>query len=498
MENIDFKNILNNAINNIKNFDFRNIKIKKIEWNRKNIMSLIGILLMLASALIIATSFFSKKYFAFDGAEGFGAYTEGGRHGIAYHVTSLEDSNTEGTLRYAIEQQGARTIIFDVSGIIDLKSPLVINEGSITIAGQTAPGDGICLRGNGIVINSNNVIIRFIRIRPGNTSPEVPALEINDAKNIIVDHCSISWAKGGNIKLKHVENSTFQWNFINETLGDFAVDFTGKNKNISIHHNLFANNHETNINFNPGYVNKKIDIRNNVFFNWDVNTISNPGIGEYNIVNNYYKFSSNTEKNNKNQIITTLYSPIVSDIIYANGNEIYLAPIISSNNIAGIYPNVEFLQTSKNSYITKKEFYHASISTHSGVKIQKMVLDYAGASLKRDYPDLKILKDMTNSSFLKLDLFVNFGIYPEYNSDYTYADIDNDGMRDDWELKHNLNPLDPLDAYEKDKHNRNFTNRDIYLDSFVSDITKKQLENTTFCQDTVRVQLNKFLSKIKR
>lgn len=477
----------------------KKIEIKNIEWNRKSILSLIGVILMLLSLVIVSTSFFSKKYYAFDGAEGYGAYTDGGRHGIAYHVTTLEDSNNEGSLRYALEQHGARTVIFDVSGIIDLKSPITIKDGSITIAGQTAPGDGICLRGNGIIIDgANNIVIRFIRIRPGTKQDKIPALTIRNAKNIIVDHCSISWATGGNIVLKSVENITLQWNFINENLGEFAIDVSGKNKNISIHHNMFANNHETNINFNPGYVNKRIDIRNNVFFNWDTNTISNPGIGEYNIVNNYFKYSSDTGKNNKNQIASTLYSPIVHDIIYVKGNEIYLSPIISKNNTAGIYPNAEFLQTSKNSFITKKQFIHSSISTHSGVNIKKVVMDYAGASLRRDYPDTKILKDLTNSSFLKTSLYSNFGVYPPYKIDYTFVDMDNDGIRDDWEVKNGLNPFNPLDALDKYKKNRSFTNRDAYFDSLVYDITRHELENTTLNIDTLRMKINKTLSRIKR
>ena len=483
----------------MKKIEIKMPDFKNIQWNRKSIFSFMGILLILVSLLIVSTSFFSKKYYAFDSAEGYGAFTDGGRHGVVYHVVTLEDSNNEGSLRYAIEQKGARTIVFDVSGIIDLKSPLIVKDGSITIAGQTAPGDGICLRGNSLVFNNvNNVILRYIRIRPGNNQEIVPALVLQNAKNVIVDHCSISWATGGNIILKQVENVTLQWNFINENLGEFAIDISGKNKNLSIHHNMFANNHETNINFNPGYVNKKIDIRNNVFFNWDTNTISNPGIGEYNVVNNYFKYSSDTGKNNKNQIVSTLYSPIVNDIIYVNGNEIYLSPIISRNNMAGIYPNAEFLQTAKNSFITKNQFLHSPISTHSGVKIQKVVMDYAGASLRRDYPDTKILKDMTSSTFLKSSMYKNFGVYPAYHSEYTFIDMDNDGIRDDWEVKNGLNPFNPLDALDKNKKNRTFTNRDIYLDSFVADITKEELENTSFCLDSLRMKLNKFLSRIKR
>lgn len=483
----------------MKKIEFKNFQLKNFSLNKKNVLSFIGLFLILTSVFIAGVNVINKKYYAFDGAEGFGAYTEGGRHGLVYHVTTLEDINKEGSLRYALEQPNDRVIIFDISGIINLKEPIIINNGNLTVAGQTAPGDGICIKGNGIIIkDAKNIILRYIRIRPGKNNKETPALSLTNVKNIIIDHCSISWATGGNIILNHVDNATIQWNFINETLGKFAISFSGKNRNISIHHNLFANNHETNINFNPEYENKSIDIRNNVFFNWDINTITNPGRGDFNIVKNYFKYSSNTEKNNKNQIVSTLYSPKVKNIIFAKDNEIYLNPIISKNNIAGIYPNIEFLQKAKNKYVTNTEFYHAAISTHSGARTFQKVLDFGGASLRRDYSDLKVLKDMTNSSFSNKDLYVNFGIYPAYQTELTFADLDNDGIRDDWELKNKLNPFNPLDAFDKNKRRKNCTNREVYLDSFVKDINKKGLQNTILCLDTLKIKINKTISMFKR
>jgi hypothetical protein len=464
---------------------------------KKKILLITGICLLVYSIFSIGTIFFNKKFYSFDGAEGFGAFTDGGRYGTVYHVTSLEDTNIEGTLRYAIEQPTSRLIVFDISGIIDLKKPLVINDGNITIAGQTAPGDGICLKGNGLEINANNVIIRYLRIRPGKTSQKIHALAINNAKNIIIDHCSISWATGGNILLNKVKDITIQWCFINETMGEYAINFVEKNKNVSIHHNLFGNNHLSNISFNPGFVSQKIDIRNNVFFNWDTYNITNPGMGDFNIIKNYYKFGSNTEKNNKNMLVNTYFSPKHIKMIYINGNEIYINPILSNNNLAGIYPNDEFLKNAKNSYAVLKEYYHEPISTHSGTKTKQKVLDFAGASLRRDYTDTNIVKNIDASSFLKRDLYKNFGVYPVYNTEYIFVDMDNDGIRDDWEIENKLNPFSISDAMDKHTFNHMYTNRDIYLDSFVKSITKQQHKSIILNIDSLKIKFYKIVSFIK-
>ena len=173
-----------------------------------SIFSIIVILGILIFALLVWQT--PRQMYAFPSAEGYGAFTSGGRSGVVYHVRTLEDKNELGTLRYAVNQKGPRTIVFDVSGIIELKSPLVIQNNDLTIAGQTAPGDGICIKDFPVIVNADNIIIRFLRFRLGDNSNE-SALVIKNRHDIIIDHCSMSWAAIDNATLYNNRKLTMQW-----------------------------------------------------------------------------------------------------------------------------------------------------------------------------------------------------------------------------------------------------------------------------------------------
>ena len=249
---------------------------------------------------------------AFPGAEGGGMYTTGGRGGKVYHVTSLEDNSTEGTLRYGIEK-GERplTILFDVAGTIALQKQLNITKGDLTIAGQSAPGDGICLKNYTFRISASNVVVRFIRCRMGDEKQtEDDALQVmshDDDKysNIIIDHCSVSWSTDECASFYGMKDFTFQWNIVSESLRNSVHDkgshgyggIWGGN-NATYHHNLLAHHDSRNPRIDHDYVSTQkgpVSIFNNVVYNWKGNTCyggessSNHGSDyrKYNFFNNY-------------------------------------------------------------------------------------------------------------------------------------------------------------------------------------------------------------------
>ncbi|HSK12072.1 MAG TPA: hypothetical protein VK907_02600, partial [Phnomibacter sp.] len=263
----------------------------------------------------------AERPIAFPGAEGFGKYTEGGRGGKVFVVNNLEDSGP-GSLREAVEYKGKKIVVFSVAGTIHLNRPLLISDAT-TIAGQTAPGDGICVADHSVKLDGDQIIIQYMRFRMGDRYQSqqgmVPGSGDDDAfggsrkKHIIIDHCSMSWSTDEVCSVYAGDSTTLQWNIISEPLnysyhfetGDTDWERHGYGgiwggRHLSAHHNLFAHCVSRNPRFNGvrlGADAELVDFRNNVIYNWEHNTVYGGEGGNYNVVGNFYKYGPNTQDN---------------------------------------------------------------------------------------------------------------------------------------------------------------------------------------------------------
>ena len=431
---------------------------------------------------------------AFPGAEGGGMYTTGGRGGKVYYVTTLSDDvNDTGSLRYAINQKGARTILFKVSGIIALKKPLKIVHGDITIAGQSAPGDGICIKNYEVVVSAENVIIRYLRFRLGDevSDRQPDALMGKNQRNIIIDHCSISWSVDEACSFYSNENFTLQWCFISESLnksqhakGDHGYGGIWGGKNASFHHNLLAHHNSRNPRFNGWkrsglkYTNvldeERVDFCNNVIYNWGENSVyGGESLGKYNVINNYYKSGPATKKSIQSKI---LQIDIDEDTInYAPG---YGRFYIAGNYMCG-YPEVTADNWHKSGVILKKgvkeqlcradvPFECTPIAKQTAEQAYEEVLAHGGASLVRDAVDRRLVEEVRSGGATfsgsvggkpgLIDSQNDVGGWPEYHSTDAPHDSNNDGVPDGW--------LEKNDYHSKkatDKNEEGYTYLEVYL-----------------------------------
>jgi pectate lyase len=442
----------------------------------------------------------SEKQIAFSGAEGFGKYTTGGRGGKVFIVTNLNDDG-EGSFRKAVTAKGPRIVVFGISGIIHLFSPLSIKS-DITIAGQTAPGDGICLADYPVTLGGDNIIVRFLRFRMGDKNQKAGMKDGNGSddafggthrKNILIDHCSMSWSTDEVFSVYAGDSTTLQWNLISEPLnysyhfetGDKDYEHHGYGaiwggRHSSFHHNLFAHCNSRTPRFDGirNIPEENCDFTNNVIYDWGHNNIYAGEGGSYNIINNYFKYGPSTNESVKYRIANPWNKPpsIGFGKWYVDGNYVDGSVSVTKDNRSGVDLE-KGTADDKKSLFLNLPFGSVEIKKQSAEAAYQSVLKSAGATLpKRDTLDERIINDVKNRTGRLIDVQ---GGYP-HGTDYEKTinawpvlkslpspkDFDEDGMPDEWEKKNSLNPNDASDA-SKYKLDKSYTNIEVYINSLV-------------------------------
>jgi pectate lyase len=422
-----------------------------------------------------------EKIMAFPGAEGFGKYTTGGRGGKICIVTNLND-NGPGSFREAAEAKMPRIIVFAVSGTIHLETKLAIQK-NVTIAGQTAPGDGICIADQSVALAGDNIIVRYLRFRMGDKYQRGGMVDGNggdDAfggvrrKNIIIDHCSMSWSTDEVFSIYAGDSTTVQWNIISEPLnysyhfetGDKDYEHHGYGgiwggRHLSAHHNLFAHCNNRNPRFD-GIRNspeENVDYRNNVIYNWGGNNIYAGEGGNYNLVNNYFKYGPSTSSNARFRIVSPgrWEKPVIPfGKFYVEGNYVDGAADMTKNNRLGIFMGNGGTEDDKRAAVINQPHAAENINTQTAEQAYAAVLEKAGASFRRDTLDARIISNVRNRTGQFIDVQGGFphgtayeltvNAWPALRSLPAPTDTDKDGIPDEWEKKNGLNPADAKDA----------------------------------------------------
>ena len=423
---------------------------------------------------------------AFPGAEGFGRFSTGGRRGDVYHVTNLKDSGS-GSLRYGIETaNGPRTIVFDTSGNIMLKSSLDVDKSNITIAGQTAPGDGITLGGGCLRVKGDNIIIRYVRARLGDESGGADdAVSIGSGSNIILDHLSASWSVDETLSDQGdgIDLITIQWCMVTESLsnskhnkGEHGYGGIIGGLRQSFHHNLYAHHASRNPKVSPRR-HCKVDFRNNVIYNWGFNSCYDAASCHVNWANNYYKSGPATSQKVRGRIFQLIVkdkknapeADLYKTLFYADGNYVSGFPKITADNWAG---GIDFENADEENNRALKPFDYPAITEQTAEGAYPLVLKNAGASLARDSIDKRIVNEVITGTATFgnngiIDSQRDVGGWPVLNSLPAPQDTDQDGMPDQWEKQNQLNPKDPADR-NGDRNNDGYTNLEEYLNSLTS------------------------------
>lgn len=458
----------------------------------------------------------ASRTLAFPGADGGARYATGAAASTSstVYIVSNLDNTGPGSFRDAVSKDN-RTIVFNVAGQIDLSSELKISGNNLTIAGQTAPGDGITIAGWPVTITGDNVIIRFLRFRMGDTG-NMSESQIDGAdaiggegkRNVLLDHCSISWSIDECASFYGMKDFTMQYCVISESLRlskhtKEAHGYGGiwGGENASFHHNLLAHHDSRNPRFDHDYVNTlkgPVHYVNNVVYNWGGNSAyggeSGNGTPKYiNMVNNYYKPGPATSSGVNSRILNPWTSCdncakisgyvgyVTPGKFYVNGNYMFGSPSVTSDNWNGVYPESARSAAKATSYAGTA---HAFVE--SAEEAFESVLKYAGASLSRDDVDKRIMGaagpngtggEVRNGTVTYNNGLINsqtdVGGWPTLKGGTPYADKDLDGMDDDWE-EAKLKELGVTGKTRSDFRpnaynlSRRYTNLEVFCNSLVT------------------------------
>ncbi|WP_248923847.1 OmpL47-type beta-barrel domain-containing protein [Paenibacillus hamazuiensis] len=399
---------------------------------------------------------------AFPGAEGFGYAAKGGRGGEVYHVNSYELTGP-GTFYDALMTAGPtpRTIVFDISGEITIPQIVVKDKSNITIAGQTAPGEGVTIRGNNIrFVGSSDIVIRYMRFRLGEQNFDDDTMYFEDCQNVIIDHSSFSWGTDEVLSIKSKDydhpkskNITVQWSIISEGLLTHSMGGLIEMNTITMHHNLYAHNNDRN-----PKTKGQIDFINNIVYNWGGYPYVAGGEsgtkGYGNVVGNYFIAGLNSA------------SPQYA-VVRGNENySLYLKNNRIDSNKNGILDGTDtgtgMMEAERPSLIVPERFEYPPVHTQDPEVAYEYILDHSGASLVRDQVDQRVVEGVRNQTGVIIGHENDVGGFPQLAREKAPLDTDRDGMPDAWETAKGLNPNNPDDR-NGDKNGDGYTNLEDYL-----------------------------------
>ncbi len=417
---------------------------------------------------------------AFPGVEGFGKYTVGGRGGKVIEVTNLHDAGP-GSFRAAVSAKGPRTVVFRVSGTIALESELKIREPYLTIAGQTAPGDGICIKNYQVNFDTSQVIMRYLRFRPGDEKGKEQDAFGGAGSHIVVDHCSASWGVDETFSINKAANLTVQWCLVSESLyhslhkkGNHGYGGLWGGPGGSWHHNILAHHSSRNPRASGNVDSGLMDYRNNVIYNWGFNSAYGGELWPRNWINNYYKSGPATDDKVRGRIFL---QKDPRGKMFAAGNFVAGFPAISADNWNGGINFAPDGEATEKTLRVDRPFVVAPVTTQSAEVAYGLVLAQAGASLVRDAVDRRVVEEIrtgtaTFGASYKgggkgiIDSQKDVGGWPELRSLPAPVDTDHDGVPDVWEQAHGLNPQDPADG-PRSTTPGGYSNLERYLNSLV-------------------------------